>query len=160
MKMNKVGTYTARGVVSEAETAAGNPQRVFLYDGSNKTAYRVTAFYIWAADWSGSTKPDCIGKLSKNNIGVTASANFMRADDDNQIAWATTSGDIDSGVRGGFSESIIDPENLVVEDLFVYVRTASSVDTDLINYIIELEKYEIDGWRGTLEMARDQFDGE
>ena len=158
--MRLIGRYTARGVVSESDTEAGRPQKVPLFDGSFETAYRVTAFYIWGADWSGSTKPDCIGKLSKNDDGVTAAANFMRADDDNQIALATTSGDIDSGVRGGFSESIIDPDNLVVEDLFVYVRTASSANTDLINYIIELEKYEIDDWQGALAMARDRAQGD
>jgi hypothetical protein len=158
--MKKLGQYTARGTVSEAETEAGNPAKIPLFDGQFKTAYRITAFYIWASDWSGSTKPDCIGKLSKNDDGVTTSANFMRADDDNQIAWATTSGDTDGGVRGGFSESIIDPDNLVVEDLFVYARTASSVNTDRINYIVEMEKYEITDWQGALAMARDRAQGD
>ena len=158
--MKKIGYYTARGTVTEAETEAGNPAKISLFDGSFKTAYKVTAFYIWGADWSGSTKPDCIGKLSKNGIGTAGAVNFMRADDGNQIAWATTSGDIDSGVRGGFSESIIDRDNLVVEDLFVYVRTASSADTDKINYIVEMEKYEITDWQGALAMARDRADGE
>jgi len=154
--MKKIGEYTARGVVTEAETEAGTPQKIPLFDGKFTTAYRITAFYIWGADWSGSTKPDCIGKLSKNDNGVTGQVNFMRADDDNQIAWATTSGDIDSGVRGGFSESIIDKDNLVVEDLFVYVRTASSANTDRINYLIEMEKYQVTDWQGALSMSRDK----
>ena len=159
MKMTKIGTYTARGVVSEVDTEAGTPQRVFLWDGSNKTAYRVTSFYIWGSNWSGSTGPDVIGKLAKNDIGTTSAASFMRADDDNQIAWAVSQGSADTG-GGPFNEGpIIDPENLIVEDLYVYVRTAAAQSTP-VNYLIELEKYAIDGWRGTLEMARDEFDGE
>ena len=156
MKMKKVGTYTARGVVSEDDTAAGNPQRVFLYDGTNKTAYKVTKFEIWGATWSNNSSPDVVGKLSKNPIGVTAGTNFMRADDDNQIAWAGSAGSNDALFD---AVNIIDRENLVVEDLYVYVRTTGTT-SDMINYLIEMEKYEIDGWRGTLEMARDQFDGE
>ena len=154
--MKLIGRYTARGTTSEADTEAGRLAKIQLFDGSFKTAYRVTAFYIWGADWSGSTKPDNIGKLSTNNNSETGSVNFMRADDANQIAWATTSGDTDAGIRGGFSESIIDPDNLVVEDLFVYVRTSSSVDTDLVNYIVEMEKYEIKDWQGALAMAKDR----
>ena len=153
--MKKIGSYTARGVVTEAETEAGTPQKIPLFDGSFKTAYRITEFKIWGADFSISKKPDCIGKLSKNDNSVTAAANFMRADDDNQIAWATTSGDIDSGVRGGFSESIIDKDNLVVEDLFVYVRS-NDANTDKVNYLIEMEKYSITDWQGALSMARDR----
>ena len=158
--MKKIGEYTARGTATEAETEAGNIQKIPLFDGSFKTAYRVTAFYIWGSDWAGTTSPDCIGKLSKNDDGVTAAVDFMRADDDNQIAWATTSGDNDGGVRGGFSESIIDPDNLVVEDLYVYVRTQSSQNTDPVNYIVEMEKYEISDWRGALAMARDRAQGD
>tara|TARA_Y100001963_G_scaffold157692_1_gene254650 strand:+ start:1046 stop:1531 length:486 start_codon:yes stop_codon:yes gene_type:complete len=158
-KMKYLGNYTARGVVSEAETEAGNPQRVFLYDGTNTTAYRVIEFKIWGSNFSSSsTAPDVIGKLSKNSISTSSGALFMRADDDNQIAWAVSA----AGIEGGgapFAESIIDPENLIVEDLYVYAKSTGGT-TNAINYLIVMEKYEIDGWRGTLEMARDQLDGE
>ncbi len=159
MKMKLLGTYTARGIVTEEETEAGTPQRVFLRDGSNETAYRITRFYIWGSNFaSSSTNPDVIGKLSKNDVGVTSAANFFRADDDNQIAWAVSAAGLDGG-GAPFAETIIDPENLVVDDLYVYAR-CTGTNTNPVNYMIEMEKYEIDGWRGTLEMARDQFDGE
>ena len=155
MKMKKIGTYTCRGVVSEEETEAGTPQRVFLWDGSNETAYKVTDFRIWGSDWGGSTPPDAIGKLSKNDIGSSSFSTFMRADDDNQIAWSVTSGQTDSG-GDSFGFRIIDPENLIIEDLYVYVRSGSTATDALpINYLITMDKYAIDGWRGTLEMARD-----
>jgi len=156
MKMKMIGKYTARGIVTETETLAGTPQRVFLHDGSNKTAYKVTAFYVWGSDAGGLDNLECIGKLSKNDIGTTAAENFFRADDDNQIAW---SGNWGGTSMWGNNSQIIDPENLVVDDLFVYVHTTGT-QGDAVNYMIEMEKYEIDGWRGTLEMARDQFDGQ
>ena len=81
----------------------------------------------------------------------------MRADDDNQIAWAWFGASTDSG--GSSSQApIIDKDNLIVEDLYVYVR--ASGDDQEINYMVELEKYEITDWQGALSMARDRADGE
>ena len=50
--MKKIGEYTARGILSEADTEAGNPQQIPLFDGSFKTAYRVKEFYIWAVSYT------------------------------------------------------------------------------------------------------------
>ena len=150
-KMKLLGTYTARG-----KTTQGVIERVRLYQGTNKIGYRVTDFKVWASDYSSDSNGDVIGKLSKNDIGVTGSADFMRADDDNQIAWAGNQGNTNEFVS---VPSIIDPENLIIEDLYVYARSGGS-SSQAINYLITMEKYEIDGWRGTLEMARDEFDGE
>jgi len=151
--MKKIGSYTARGIVTEAETEAGKPQKIPLFDGSFKSGYRIVAFKVWAASYDSSSSPDCVGKLSKNNLGVTTAANFFRADDDNQIAWATSAGSSDGGL--GFGDSILDKDNLVVEDLYVYVRTTGT-NTNAINYLIEMEKYSITDWQGALAMARDR----
>lgn len=154
--MKKIGEYTARGVISEQDTEAGSPQKIPLFDGSFKTAYRVVEFYIWAVNYSGSSHPDCIGKLSKNAIGTTASTVFMRADDDNQIAWSTSAGSTDGGQSMG--QGIVDPDNLVVEDLYVYARHAGT--TGPVNYLVVMEKYEITDWQGALAMARDRAQGD
>ena len=158
--MKKIGDYTARGTVNEEDTFAGNPQKITLFDGRFDTAYRVIEFKIWGSDFGGPSNADCIGKLSKNAIGSVSQVNFMRADDDNQIAWAT-SGAIGADAGGdNFGESIIDRDNLVVEDLYVYVRTANTTASDPINYLVVLEKYEIPESQGALLMARDRADGE
>tara|TARA_Y100000361_G_C11150678_1_gene340821 strand:+ start:30 stop:536 length:507 start_codon:yes stop_codon:yes gene_type:complete len=159
-KMKKIGEYTARGIVSEEQTEAGIPQRIPLNDGNPRTAYRVVRFQVWGADYGGSTNPDCAGKLSKNDDGITSFASFMRADDHNQVAWSQSTGQTDSGGGGGFGESIIDPDNLIVEDLYVYARSAHSTDVLPINYLVVLEKYEISDWQGALTMARDRAQGD
>jgi hypothetical protein len=152
--MKKIGVYTARGIVTEDETAAGTPQKIPLFDGSFQTAYRVIDFYIWGSDYGSNTQPDCIGKLSKNEFGVVATANFMRADDDNQIAWSWFGANQESGADFG-RDSIVDPDNLIVEDLYVY-GLINSGGTAAINYMITMEKYEISDWQGALTMARDR----
>ena len=151
--MKKIGMYTARGIVSEAETTSGEPQKITLFDGLFTTGYRVVDFKIWSSDYNSSSNPDCIGKLSKNPFGSTGAPTFFRADDDNQIAWATSAGSGDGGL--GFGDSIIDPDNLVVEDLYVYART-SGTSTNAINYLVIMEKYNISDWQGALAMARDK----
>jgi hypothetical protein len=158
--MKKIGQYTARGIVSEADTAAGKPQLISLFDGRFDTGYRVVEFYIWGSTYSGSAEPDVIGKLSKNDDGVGASgASFMRADDNNQIAWATSAGTTDAG-GAPFAETIIDPDNMIIEDLYVYARGSSSTTTQAINYLVVLEKYDITDWQGALTMARDRAQGD
>ena len=155
--MKKIGEYTARGIVTEDETTSGTPQKIPLFDGSFKTGYRVTGFHIWGSTFTGSSEGDVIGKLSKNAIGTTGGANFLRADDDNQIAWAGMQGDTDSI---SYVDSIIDRDNLVIEDLYVYVRGRSATTSQAINYLVELDKYEISESQGALMMARDRADGE
>ena len=154
--MKKLGMYTARGIVSQDETAAGSPQLIPLYDGTFKTAYRVIEFYIWPSNFSSDANPDVIGKLSRNDIGTTGSIDFFRADDDNQIAWA--------GAQGATNElnnvpTIIDPDNLCVEDLYVYARTGGTTSQP-VNYMVVMEKYSISEEQGALLMARDRADGE
>ena len=151
-----IGEYTARGIVSEADTQAGNPQKIPLYDGRADTAYRVTGFKIWGS--TGSSGMDTAGKLSKNDDGVTAQTNFFRADDHNQIAWAGSDG---FGDIFQTEVSIVDPDNLVIEDLYIYVRCNNSAGgSEPINYLVMMEKYQIDEWKGALTMARDRAQGD
>ena len=82
----------------------------------------------------------------------------MRADDGNQIAWAGNDGA--GGGKWTNNTSIVDPDNMVVEDLYVYARTLSSATADPINYMVILEKYEITEWEGALTMAQDRAQGD
>lgn len=153
--MKKIGTYTARGIVFEAETEAGTPQKIPLFDGKFTTGYRVTRFQVWGASVSGAGG-FVVGKLSKNDLGTTAQADFFRADDDNQIAWSQSAAATDGG-SATMGDFIIDRDNMIVEDLYVYGRS-NVADTE-VNYLVELDKYEITDWQGALTMARDRAQG-
>ena len=157
--MKKIGEYTARGIVTEDDTVNGNPQKIPLFDGRFDTGYRVVEFKVWGTDWSATNNPDCIGKLSKNAIGSAGSSSFMRADDNNQIAWAVSNGGFDTASQS-FGDSIIDPDNMIIEDLYVYARSVNTATSDPINYLVRLEKYDISDWQGALTMARDRAQGD
>ena len=150
--MKKIGEYTARGIINEVDTLAGNPQKIPLFDGSFETGYRIKEFYLWGCDFGGLDNANVVGKLSKNDAGPIAGDNFLRADNDNEIAWAGAGGSVAAFTQ---SVSIIDPDNMVIEDLYVYAQT-DATQADPINYMVVMEKYEISDWEGALAMARDR----
>ena len=155
--MKKIGEYTARGVVPGVNAGAGTPIELNLFDGRFDTGYVVKEFKIWSTDYGSDSAADCIGKLSKSANSTQGSSQFFRADDDNEIAWATSEGASLSGNDAGLGDAILDPNNLVIEDLYVYARSGTSDD---INYMITMEKYSFSEWRGALAMAVDAADGE
>mgnify|MGYP003139776380 CR=1 FL=1 len=149
--MKKIGTYTCRGQVTEAESEAGTPATVNLFDGRFDTGYKVTEFYVWGANASSSSNPDVSGKLATSN-NVESGVAFFNADDVREIAWGGSAGSTDTYFNAP-PGTVIDPENLVIEDLYVYARTSGSV---AVNYLIVMEKYEFNTWRGALAMAKDR----
>ena len=150
--MKKIGEYTARGQVSEDLTEQGIPDKITLFDGRFNTGYRVTDFKIWTSNVLAGTA--AAAKLSTSGTSSTARADFFRADKNDQIAWAVTEMTTDGGTSGGFADAIVDFDNLVIEDLYVYVRCETHETP--INYMITMEKYEITDWKGALAMARDR----
>ena len=148
-----IGSFTCRGSATETEVETNGPIRIRLFDGKFDTAYRVREFYVFAATWSSSTTPDCVGKLSTSPNSLDTPVNFMDASDSRAIAWSGTSGGLDTAPSGS-PFTIVDPENLVVEDLWVYVR--GSQDAANISYMVVLDKYDITDAMGAVTMAKDR----
>ena len=150
--MKKIGNYTIRGTTTEEDQEAGKPARIRLFDGKFDTGYRVIGFKVWSRSYTSSSSPDCIGKLGVSENLLSGPTEFMNAEDAREIAWATSAGSTDGGL--GFGDLIIDPDNFIVEDLFVYVR--SSLDATPINYIVILEKYDTTDSFGVLSMIKNK----
>lgn len=148
--MKKIGQHTIRGQLSENDSEAEDGRKINLFDGRYDTAYRVTAFYIWGADYRSSSNPDVIGKLAVARGTTDQAEDFFNAEDMREIAWAGSLGGSDHIHM--ITPGIIDRENLVVEDLYVYVR--GGLDSANVNYLIELDKYEVNEWLGTQTVAR------
>jgi hypothetical protein len=152
--MKKIGKYTLRGTSTETESESGSPKRIILFDGRFDTGYRITKFAIWGSTYASSTHPDVIGKLGTTGDLEEQSVDFMNASENREIAWAAATGGVDYISN---MDSIIDPDNLVIEDLYVYVRNVS--DGERINYFIEMDKYEFSDWVGALAMVRNRAQG-
>lgn len=147
--MKKIGEYTTRGIIPE-----GTEERITLFDGKFDTGYRVTEFVIWASQVDSSAN-DCVARLSTEALGaMTSTGNMMDAGDNRQIAWAG----IQAGTAGFNNPgTIVDPDNLIIEDLFISGQSGGSSIN--INYLIKMEKYEFSDWKGALSMVRNRSQG-
>lgn len=142
--MKKIAEYTMRGNIPTNTT-----HRLTLFDGRFDTGWVVTKFECGAV--TGSSASDAYAKLTTEALGT--GARVWNWDDSREIAWASAN-QITTGVRETYSN--IDPDNLVIEDLFV---TAEDNNDDPINYMITIEKYKFDDWRGALAMVRNKAQG-
>ena len=150
--MKKIGEYTARGQIDETSSENGAPATINLFDGRFDTGYRVTEFYVWGSNLGTSSNVDASGKLATSK-NVASGTQFFNANDDREIAWGSSAGSTDTAFNAP-PGAIIDPENLIIEDLYVFVRAPN--DTIPVNYLIVMEKYEFNEWKGALTMATDR----
>ncbi len=139
--MKKIGEYTARGRLKHRIT-----QRITLFDGRFDTGYKVISFEVLTDD-PGDADNDVHGVLATEEAAAT---NDWNLGDQRQIGWAGHE------VRSGGpaqSGGTVDPDNFVVEDL--YVRGSNGGGTNYyVNYIIVMEKYQTTDWRGALALVR------
>ena len=142
-----IGTFTARGSVDTEGTVV----KINLFDGRFDTAYRVIEFHCAPTSFDFSTNADVVGKLATVRSTSTAANNFWDWDDSTQIGWSGMRGSVDTVDANAFS--VIDPENLIVEDLYFVGRSAGNQP---INYIIVMEKFDISESLGAVSMARDR----
>lgn len=143
--MKKIGEYTVRGQATEA----GGYVKINLFDGRFDTGYRVTRFHIWGATYSNSSNPDVVGKLATQPDLNASSVNFFNASDTREIAWSGALGGLD--VHQANDPGVLVRDNMIVEDLYVYVR---SVGDQPVNYLIEMDKYDISLNQGAYSMVR------
>jgi hypothetical protein len=148
--MKKIGEYTCRGKLTEGTDFT---ERITLFDGRFDTAFRVTRLVI-AGVRADDTSSDCVAKLMTEEIGTNA--DFWDWDDNREIGWASTDHRTADGVLESFS--LVDPDNLIVEDLFITAQNRSASNPE-VNYLITMEKYDISEWQGALSMVRNSSQG-
>lgn len=142
--MKKIGDYTIRGQMQ----VENEFNKIQLFDGRFDTAYRVVYFEIAPYDTKTHAN-DVAAKLCTEDTALADGA-LWQWDDDREIAWAASENRVAFGPT--LSRSIIDPENLIVEDLFI---SYGHVSTDSpVNYLIVLEKYDITEFKGVLAMIK------
>lgn len=120
---------TLRGQVKD-----GVSKRLIVDDGQLYRGYKVIDFVI-AGDpgFSGGVNEDCYATLGLD-YDVPLTWNWG---DNRQIAWASTDIASLSAVNNVFS--VVDPDHVVLQDLFIRAQNHTAGGSDVINYLIVLE---------------------
>ena len=143
--MKKIGEYTARG-----KMAGSTIEKIRLFDGRFDTGYVITKFMILVNDPDISSY-DAFGILGTEEDEIGTAWNLSRQ---SQIGWASMKADGAATGPPAFPFHLVDRDNMVIEDLFVYGET-NSAGGDL-NYYIEMDKYEFTPSKGALTMVRNK----
>lgn len=123
-------TRTLRGQLTV--TAGGTAkQQLIVDDGLLNRGYKVVEWYLWE---NGGSPTQFAGVLSMQPV---LAADDMDASNNTQIGWIWQS-NITQG--GGIKESILDPNHVIVRDLYVTIMNAANDD---YNFMIVVEEMAI-----------------
>jgi len=139
----KTGRFrTLRGSVTDRVW-----NRFLLDDQDSATAWRVIKFQIFPTNPTGANS--CAGQLTTSS-SVDISGVLWNFADARVLACSATRDDGLYKVMPSFQ--VIDPDNLIVEDLWIY----SDADGDQThsNYLIILEQYYTSAWQQVFQRIR------
>tara|TARA_Y100000361_G_scaffold52569_1_gene45999 strand:- start:835 stop:1302 length:468 start_codon:yes stop_codon:yes gene_type:complete len=152
--MKKIGEYSVKGQI---DTSESDQHRIILFDGQFDTAYRVVSFEISLKDRSSTSSEVASAKLTTVPYSAMPASGLGNRewnwDVNTEIAWATCAHD-SNGISTQQPDAVIDPDNMIVEDLFI--GAYSYTDAEPLNYIIGLEKYDISDSQGALAMVKNR----
>ena len=141
--MKSLGEYTIRGQVPAGVASV----RVNLFDGSYATGFKVKEFYV------GPNKVEStVGNSYSIKLATEENLPFAFRWDWNkntEIAWASMSFDA-NGIMGT-PMNVVDPDNMIVEDLFIYAYNNSG---EAMNYMVVMEKFDIGLTKGAYTLVR------
>ncbi|MGB0377649.1 MAG: hypothetical protein ACPGGE_02425 [Poseidonia sp.] len=134
---------TLRGQVIE-----GNVKRLIVDDGRLTRGYRVTKFVI-AGDPSSSAN-DAYGTLALDYDSPRA----WDWGDNRQIAWASTNIQATAGSQPFFE--LVDPNHVVLQDLYIQAQVGSGTGASVCNYLIVLEPMELTNDEAILTLIKER----
>lgn len=149
--MKKIGTYTVRGLIEPESSTLGLTKKIQLFDGKFDTAYKIVKFELLFEDPDNTTN-DVYGMLLTEFLNYSGTDQTFDFSESRQLGWASAANVYSDAGSPAQPFNLIDRDNLIVEDLFVYVRSGTSVAG--VNYYIELDKYDISEGLGALTMVR------
>jgi hypothetical protein len=131
---------TLRGLLDTSEQ-----RRLIVDDGRLNHGYRVVSFVVFPYAPAGATQQTPVTLGLDYDMGPN-----MDASDNRQIGWAITV--YGSGSLEAIPNSVIDPDHIVIQDL--YIRNENSVDQ--VNYLIELEPVELTNDQAILTLIKER----
>jgi hypothetical protein len=150
--MKKIGEYTVRGTSKSTTT-----KKIILNDGRFDTGYVITRFEIIISDPDNSGV-DAYGVLLADEPASTSNV-IWDLESNVQMGWASMTAVGSATGPQAQPFSLVDRDNLIIEDLFIYVETNAAGLND-VNYYIEMDKYEFTDSKGALAMVRNRSQGD
>ena len=153
--MKYIGEYTTRGQMTDSATKM---VRIPLFQGDYSIGYRVKNFVVSVQDRDDTATHilHCMLATEKVEPDGLKDWDWSRP---TQIAWNRTTEDANQTSMTSPYYLEIDPENLIVEDLFVGIYIYGGSGTEVCNYMITLEKYELEPFQGLGAMVNNQSQG-
>ena len=147
--MKKIGEYTTRGSI----VTDNSVNRIILDDGSFETGYRVVEFVVAPHDMDLTVARIYTAKLLTDDDSTTG-LNW-NWDSNEEIGWSFFTWDSNTQTTGN-NYNLIDPDNLIIQDLFIVADEGVGQTDVKMNYYIRLEKYDIKDSQAALAMVRNR----
>lgn len=130
---------TMRGILT-----GGELRRLVVDDGNFNHGYKVTEFHVFATSFTGNR--DCQAVLGLDYDMVQS----FNASDNRQIGWGSqANGSGTDGTIGTFS--LIDPDHVVIRDLYV-----ANFGSDDANYLVILEPITLNNDQAILTLIKER----
>ena len=142
--MKYLGEYTTRGQMTDSAT---NQVRIPLFQGDYSIGYRVKHFAVSVQDRDNSASQILHAMLTTEEVGPDGLKDWDWSRP-TQIAWSRTTEDANQTSMTSPYYLEIDPENLIVEDLYVGIYLYGGSGTQVCNYMVTLEKYDLEPFQG------------
>jgi hypothetical protein len=134
---------TLRGQFVEGENV-----RLIVDDGRLNHGYKVTRFIV-------SGIPDSSSNDAYATLSLDYDAPFTWDWSDNrQIAWASSGVSAAGDVRGPWM--LVDPDHVVIMDLWIQGRVSGSGGGSVVNYFVELEPIELTDDQAILTLIKER----
>lgn len=137
----------------------GGAHHLVVDDGNFNDAWRVTRFVTSYYDPTGSSAAnrDSIGTLATHAaalVGPVGSTTGWNWDDRRQVAWCGMDFQGDTSV--GLTFQLIDPQHIVVRDLYLGISASNETSVTLYNYFIELERVKLDDNQAVMAIVQEE----
>jgi hypothetical protein len=142
----------------------GGAVHLIVDDGNYNDAWRVTRFEIATHDPTnaGAGAWDAVGVLATQADaceGEVSTVIGWNWDDRRQIAWTSSLMSGDTGVYPSWFGGLIDPQHIIVRDLFVAVSATIATGNNLWCYFIELERVKLDDNQSVMALIQEEGQG-
>ena len=131
-------------------------------DGNYNSAWRVTKFVICPVDVTNSSVSarDCAASLATHEEalqGYTPTVINWTFSDRRQFAWVASTWDGDTTIGEQFN--LVDPQHVIVRDMYIALSAANAFSATEFNYFIELERVTLSDDQAIMAIIQEEGQG-